>query len=735
MIGYTFEQNKHKLAMQYKENNWSKEDGMSLSDLQAACEGILEKDGQIPRMLIKAELLSFILRNAQIEVNPLEWFADKINHGGIVVNVRTKWKEEVDASEMRQCLLENSAAQERMVYTGDVDFSHTSPDWDAIMELGIPGLLARVRSERDKKLLQGNITEEQEQFYTACEMVYEAVIDYIKRLSAEATRLSTKYKKMTLVAKNLNNLADRAPQTLMEAMQLTFIFYYLQTYVEGENVRSLGGLDNLYYQFYKQDLVSGRFSKEQIRELIKYYYYKFFALEANSNTPFYLTGMDKDGNGILNELSYLLLDVYGELNIHDPKLHIRCYDGIPDKFLKKALELIRTGNSSIVFINDNVVIQGLVALGQELGEARRYVPVGCYEPASMGKEVPCSCNGRINVPKAVELAINDGRDLLTGEKYWEISKAQFTGFEEFYHAVKEHLAQSITHTMELINGYERQYGKIVHAPLFNATMQEAVEQGRDVYVGGAKYNNSSINVIAIADAVDSILAVKKAVFEEKLVTLKQFAEILKGNWARYEDLQRRCKGVYPKYGNNNAEADAIMVDLTEYLCGLINNKPNGRGGVYRCGFFSIDWYIPFGEKTGAAPNGRMAGEPLSKNMCAVVGQDKNGVTDLIHTVTKVDYTQIPNGTVLDLMLHTSSVEGEEGLAAMLGILKVFLMQGGIAMQINVLNPEVLKKAQKDPEKYSTLQIRLCGWNVYFVNLSRLEQDEFIRRAEHLEGFA
>ena len=732
MVWNTFEQNKHRLARQYKENRWSNQNAMPLPELQVACEEIVAKDGQMPRMLIKAELLSFILRNAQIEVNPLEWFADKINHGGIVVNIRTKWKEEVDACEMKQCLSENRAAQEQMVYTGDVDFSHTSPDWDAIMELGIPGLLARVREERDKKLAHGNMTEEQAQYYSACETVYEAVIDYIKRLAAEAVRLSQEHEKMALVAENLSLLAERAPQTLPEAMQLTFLFYYLQTYVEGENVRSLGGLDQLYYRFYKADLELGRYSEDQIRELIQYYLYKFYALEAIANTPFYLAGVDSEGKGITNELSYLLLDVYDELNIHDPKLHIRCYQGIPDDFLKKALEMIRNGNSSIVFMNDEVVIQSLINLGQKPEEARHYAPIGCYEPSSLGKELPCTSNARINVTKAVELAVNDGRDLLTGTKYWDIDEAAPEDFEGFYAAVKAHLAKAVAHTMDIVNRYEKCYGKIIHAPLFSATMQESVEQGKDLYLGGAKYNNSSINIVSIADAIDSIVAVKKAVYEEKLVTLAQLAEILRNNWVGYEDLQRRCKGVYPKYGNNCEEVDSILVDLTGYLCGLINNKPNGRNGVYRCGFFSIDGYIALGAKAGAAPNGRLARVPLSKNVCAAEGQDKNGVTDLIHTVTKIDFTQIPNGTALDLMLHTSAVQGEEGLSAMLGLLKVFLLQGGIGVQINVLSPDVLKKAQQDPEHYSTLQIRLCGWNVYFVNLSRLEQDEFIRRAEHSE---
>ncbi len=732
MIWNIFEENKAELAKQYQENNWNVKSGMDVEKLRSACYEILETEKKETREIQKAKVFSFIMHHAQIEVNPKEWFADKINHGGILTDIRTMWKNEVDGKEMKSCLDENRDAQEQMVYTGDVDFSHTSPDWNAIMKLGIPGLLERIRNERSKKAEAAALSAEQKSFYDACEIVYEAVICLIHRLADEADRLSSKHEKMKLVSENLRKLAMAAPASLLEAMQLTFLFYYLQTYVEGENVRSLGGLDSLYYEFYRNDLNNGRYTTEQIKELIQYYCYKFYALGANSNTPFYLAGMDKDGNGILNELSHLLLDTYGELNIHDPKLHIRCYPGISDDFLKKALELIRKGNNSIVFMNDEVVIGGLRKLGQELDEARCYVPVGCYEPAAMGKEVPCSCNGRINVPKAVELAVNGGKDLITGKKYWS-SPENIVSYEDFYEAVKYHLAQAVEHTMDIINGYEEQYSKIVHASLFSATMKEAAEQGKDVYIGGAKYNNSSINVLSIADAVDSVIAVKKLVFEEKLVSLGELAEILKDNWKTRPDLQIRCRNMYPKYGNNIPEVDEIMTDMVEYAAGLINNKPNGRGGKYRCGFFSIDWYLMFGEKTGASPNGRLCGEPLSKNVCAVVGQDKNGITDLIHTVTKIDYTKIPNGTVLDLMLHTSAVRGEEGLSAMLGILKTFLAQGGIALQINVLNPSVLKKAQKEPENYSTLQIRLCGWNVYFVNLSKEEQDEFIRRAEHTEG--
>ena len=173
-----------------------------------------------------------------------------------------------------------------------------------------------------------------------------------------------------------------------------------------------------------------------------------------------------------------------------------------------------------------------------------------------------------------------------------------------------------------------------------------------------------------------------------------------------------------------------MVELTDYISSLINNRQNGRGGVYRCGFFSIDWYADFGKTTGALPSGKRAGEILSKNMSAVIGQDKNGITSLINSVTKVGYSKIPNGTVLDLMLHSSAVCGEEGISALYGIVKTYMHCKGLGIQINVLDPQVLKKAQKNPDEFKNLQIRLCGWNVYFVNLSKREQDEFIKMAEH-----
>lgn len=724
MIWNRFDENKQFLITQYNTENWNTKSGLSSEELETECEKLLNKLQDMPKDIIKAKVFEFIMDNAQLEVCPHNWFPAKINHRNILVKLSNRWKSDVENNELSNFMKENIYAQSRLAYTGNVDFSHTSPDWEAIIELGLTGLLARVKTASE----QCDLSEQQRNFYTSCITVYEAVIRFVKRLSDEAMRQSSGNDIMAKVSESLYALTQRAPQSMLEVMQLTLIFYYIQTYVEGVNVRSIGGIDRLYYSCYKNDIKSGRYTEKEIRELVDYYFFNYFALGAIANTPFYLCGEDENGNTVINELTYLFIEEYDKLNIIDPKIHIRYTKDLPQPFVKKVLSIIADGRNSIVFLNDEVIIKALQGIGEEEKDARNYVPVGCYEPAAMGKEVPCSCSGRVNIPKAVELAVNSGKDLIENKSIYNSTRI-IESFDDFFAEVKDILKFFIEKTISLINGYEENYVKINSAPFFSATMEECVKNGKDAYAGGAKYNNSSINAFGLADAVDSIVAVKKVVFEEKRLTLDEFAQVLSENWSGNEKLRLICKNAYPKYGNNMDEADTIMLELTEFIAGNINNKPNGRGGIYRCGLFSIDWYAGFGSRTGALPDGRLAGEPISKNLNAVIGQDKGGVTSLINSITKIDYTQTPNGVVLDLLLHSSVTKGEEGLCAMYGMLKTYMKNGGLGIQINALNPDILKKAQQQPEKYKNLQVRLCGWNVYFVNLSRREQDEFIKMSE------
>ena len=236
---------------------------------------------------------------------------------------------------------------------------------------------------------------------------------------------------------------------------------------------------------------------------------------------------------------------------------------------------------------------------------------------------------------------------------------------------------------------------------------------------------------SIASLVDSLCAVKAIVFDKQLCTFDELGDILRNNWNCNDKLRTVALRVKEKYGNNTPVADALTIEFTEFGANLINNRPNGRGGVFKAALFSIDHCFHMGKHTMATPGGRFFGDPLSKNMCATVGMDKNGITALINSVTKIDLANFPTGSVLDIMLHPSAVTGEDGLEEYYGILKTYFSRGGFAIHGNVFDATILKDAQRNPQKYQNLQVRVCGWNAYFINLSGAEQDCFIRQAEAL----
>ena len=721
---YGFDENRHYLERQHARMNFVQDSGMSLDELRSKCFEIYDSLETKSRMFQKTELFCYILSNAQVAIETHDIFVNNINHGNILIGLRGAWKNQIDTTLMAETLNKYREEQQRRIYTGEVDFSHVIPDWEAILDQGIKGLLLRLEDCSNRE----GLSNEQKEFYSCTIKVYRAVLAYMERLANLAETESFRNDNMALAARTLHNLVKRAPESLIEAMQLTIIFYYLQTYIEGSLVRSLGNLDKLYFKFYRDDIDKGRYTEEQLREIIKFFYIKLYSFQNENNIPFYLCGTDRNGQLEFNELTEILLEVYDELNIHDPKIQIRCHKDIPETFVKKVMRMIASGNNSVVFVNDEVVIESLTAIGQDYIDAVNYAPVGCYEPCSAGKEVGCTCSGRINLAKVLEVAIADGTDIRSGKRYLTYNDTVNT-FDGFYARLKETVACFIERAMSIINKYETYYPLLNPSPLFSGSMEECVVNGIDVYSGGAKYNNTSISVFGIATMVDSLIVLKKTVFEEHRLTLKEFCEVLESNWQGTPELYLRCKNKYPKYGNGNAEVDELTSEFIEYVSNLINGKKNGRGGVYRCGFFSINWNYGFGAETAATPDGRKHGDPISKNLSCVVGQDKNGVTGVIRSVGKINFVAIPDGAVLDVVLHKSAIKGEEGISALFGLLKTYFLSGGMAIQFNILDPEILRKAQDTPEAYSTLQIRLCGWNVYFVNLSKEEQDEFIAMAE------
>lgn len=688
-----FDTQKENLTNQYALSDFSKSNGIDSEILFKKITEIYNAESS--KQIGKGKAIKYFFENVKLCINPSDIFSDLLDYHKSPRNLtveRINTYKELDS--------EIEKAKEMGAFFANCDFGHTMPDWEFIMAHGITGVLELCNDYLEDK----SLTKKQIDFYMSVKISYEGILVYIKRLYELTTTIDSPNTKFA--SKNLMALLHGAPQTFGEAAQLYFIYYAAQHFVEGENLRSLGAIDDILYPFYLNDIKHGRDINE-IRQIIRYFFYKWTSMDTLANIPFNLCSN-------VNELTYLLLEEYVEMDIMDPKIHIKCTNDIPERIYDIVMKSIRKGNNSFVFINDKLAINMLEKIGQSRRDAEKYTIIGCYEPASAGKEIPCTCNGGINMPMAVEVVLNSENNYVT--------------FEELYNAVKEQLKIWIKMAMYDINNIEQKYPLIHQAPILSSTFFDCMKKGVDAYEGGAKYNNSSICTFGIATLVDELTAIKKGVFVDKILTLDELKKVLKSNWNGSLNIRKKLID-YPKFGNNISEADEMAKDIINFVAAQINNKPNGRNGVYRLGLFSIDWRMEYGKKLGASADGRFAGEPVSKNMCASVGMDKKGVTALINSITKFDYSIIPNGTVLDLTLHPSAISGDEGIEVMKNLLKIYLKKGGFALQINALDAETLKKAQLNPKNYKNLQVRLCGWNVYFLDLDLDSQNDLIRSME------
>ncbi len=709
------------LEKQYENIEWLQDSGLSSDELLKPTEEIYDRYKQDSVMIARAKAFEYVLKNARISVAEDDIFYEKLDAGKIFSHLAWREIEAFRKNDIPNEHAELYCADRHGAYTANHDFGHTSPNTARLFELGFGGLVERVRFERDKK---ETLTEKQKMFYFSCETSLCAITAYIKRLSEAVAD------KNRDAAKCLENISQNPPQNTYEALQLLIVYFYAHEYVFKARVRTLGRMDILLYPFFKKDIENGVFTKEQIKELYRYFFTKIWSMKVPYDLPMMIGGIDENGCEVTNELSYLIAQTYNELDIHSPKIHIRVSDKTPESFIKLILSCIRGGNSSFVFVNDAVAIKALKKCGIEEKDALNYVLIGCYEPAVWAVEMPCTGNGSINLAKAVELAMNNGCDMKTGEKIG-VSCANAESFEDFYASVKEQIKYFAQKSCDYVIVNERNYPMMYADPILSAMYDKSACDGIDLYEeNSAKYNNSSMNITGIATLTDSLCAVKKIVFDEKRVGFKELCELMKNNWQGGEKLKLICSALPEKYGNGNDFADSVACNMARFVAQCINGRPNGRGGIFKAGLFSIDHCYKYGTQTAATPDGRACGDPVNKNLCATVGKDKNGITALVNSVSKLDLSDYPNGSVLDFVLCPSAVSGEDGLCAMHSILKTFFDRGGFAMHGNVFDSGVLHKAQVNPEQYSTLQVRVCGWNAYFVNLSKAEQEDFIKQAEN-----
>ena len=719
--------------MAYHGYDFDKTTGMEDEEIVRGLENLYEGIKNLPHPVIKAQAVKYVLDHTKIDVNEHDLFVGFWSVNRLANCITSdKWNKDV----FENILPAVDEKMKDMSQSGAVgiwpDFDHVVPDWDSVLGLGFPGLLKRAEQYKEQHRKSGTLTPETEAVFEGIIIEYKAIIDLIDRLYRYA--LTKEHAKAGKIAECLCHIRDGAPQNIYEAMQVIYIYFMISECFDSYQVRSLGnGLDNTLYRFYKNDLKNGTYTREEIKEILKYFLMQWSAIGNYWGQPFYMGGTNSDGSTKYNELSYDILDVYDEIGIYNPKIQVKINTNTPDKLLFKVFDMIRRGRNSFACSCEPGMMKAVMSYGATYEEALKMDIRGCHETGIRANEVSTG-TGYVNALKSVEYVFSNGFDFRIhkqlGLKTGALSDLKT--FEDFYHATLKQWENLIEMTIDVSLQYEKYLGYINPSNMYSATIEGALKKGVDAYQCGVKFNNSAVLNCGFASLVDAVMAAKEFVYDKKVVTIETLAEALTNNWSGFEDLHTQVAKSKHKYGNDDAETDRYAEAMAAFFATKVNNRPNARGGVYKAIMHTALHFVILGKKTGATPDGRYAGDEISKNGSPSVGMDKEGVTALMKSALKTRPYTYCESHCLDVMLHPSAVSGDEGLEIMRSLLMMYVKNGGQTVQFNIFNAETLKDAQKHPEKYQNLQVRVCGWNVLWNNLSTEEQNAYITRAENIK---
>ena len=536
-----------------------------------------------------------------------------------------------------------------------------------------------------------------------------------------------------------------APRTFHEALQY-YWFVHLGVVIELNPWDSFnpGRLDQHLYPYFQKGLEEGSLTKDRAIELLQAFWIKFnnhpappkvgvTAEESNTYTDFSLInlgGLGVDGSDAVNELTYIILDVIEEMRLLQPSSMVQVSKKNPDKFLHRAIKIVKTGFGQPSIFNTDAIIQELVRQGKSLEDARRGGASGCVESGAFGTECYI-LTGYFNIPKILEITLNNGMDTLTGKQIGLVTgdPLRFTIFEELLEAFKIQMIHFINIKIKGSNIIEKVFANYMPAPFLSLFIDDCIANGKDYNAGGARYNTSYVQGVGMGTITDCLTAIQYHVFDKKTTSMQKMLAALQANFAGYEDLHQLLVYDTPKYGNDDDYADLNLVKVFDIYYDAINGRPSPRGGTYRINLLPTTCHVYFGSKINALPDGRKAGEPVSEGVSPVQGADKQGPTSVIKSVAKIDHIRT-GGTLLNLKFTPSFFKDEESITKLGHLIRSYFRLDGHHVQFNVVSADTLRDAQKHPEKYRDLIVRVAGYSDYFNDLGEDLQNEIIRRTEH-----
>lgn len=632
----------------------------------------------------------------------------------------------------------------------------TTCDHEKILTIGIKGYMEECQRNIDSRVPQTMEEQAQVDFWKACIIQCQGLITYAHRMAEEAERQAAvcsdekRKKELLTIAENCRIVPENPPRTFQQALQAVW-FVHVYFYIEVcTTACGFGRFDQYMWPFYKKDVLENQTtSREEALEMLECFYLKTnevyevrdnWYATAFAGYPMWQTlmvgGQTPDGKDATNDLSYLCLEAADALQVKQPIMAVRVWEHTPEDLIQFGCKMIQEGQANPGFFSDNAAIDICLAKGRgsSIEEARDWAIVGCTQPAPGGGSADGSPDaGYVNMGKMIEFVLHNGVDPATG-KLMGLQTGdprEFKNIEEF----KDALKKQILHHYDLIRtGYNlMQSIHMNRYPVIFASMvtKGCVESGKSVQHGGAKYSTCGLYVTAPANLADSICAVEKCVFEDKDVTMDELIKACDANFQGYERLRQLLLNKPEKYGNNQPHVDAVYKEMMDYIADHVQKWSDARGGYYAFGIDSQTMNIPHGEVTGALPDGRLAGEPFCDASSPMMGRDLNGPTATVKSVASMVDDHLHEGALYNLRFDPKGVQGENGRNIIEGVIKTYFEDGGQHIQINVVDNETLKKAQKTPENYKGLMVRVAGYMAYFTELDKHAQDTIIYRTAHL----
>ncbi len=676
---------------------------------------------------------------------------------------------------------------------------HVTVKYEEVLAIGFSGIRQKAQNELRSISLADGDYQKKSRFLQAVIISCDAAIVYAQRYAKLALKEAqdcqdpARKKELLVIAQNCANVPENGASGFYEACQsFWFVQQLLQIESSGHSI-SPGRFDQYMYPYYKKDIESGALTRAFAQELMDCIWVKLNDLnkcrDAASAEGFagyslfqnlIAGGQNAEGMDVTNELSFMCIQSSMHVFLPQPSLSVRVWNGTPHDFLIRAAELTRTGIGLPAYYNDEVIIPSLVSRGLTLQDAREYNIIGCVEPQKAGKTEGWHDAAFFNMCRPLELVFTNGMDagVQVGLKTGDVG--QMDSFEQFYGAYKAQMEYAIQLLVNADNAIDMAHAERCPLPFLSSMVDDCMKRGKTVQEGGAVYNFTGPQGFGVANMADSLYAVKKLVYEEKKLTMKELKRALATNYGKglnREDIAalaaNAAKSMHdagetvgekeitailqavttavqapqvaesgarilkmledaPKFGNDIEQVDAFARDVAYTYTKPLQNYKNPRGGMFQAGLYPVSANVPLGAQTGATPDGRLAHTPVADGVSPSAGRDVNGPTAAANSVARLDHYIASNGTLFNQKFHPSALSGTQGLENFTGLIRAYFDQKGSHMQFNVVSRETLLDAQKHPEQYKHLVVRVAGYSALFTTLSRSLQDDIIRRTQ--QGF-